>query len=197
MSLGGAEEIRDGRVRRGARNREAIVEALFELIGEGTIQPTAEQVAERAGVRVRTVFRHFDDMAGLMAELDRRIRVEVMPLLQWEPTGDVESRTRELVHHRIAAFERAAPYKRAGDAQRWRRDYLQTQHENLVRQLRQALFVVLPELREAPSDVQAAFELVVSWEAWTRLRLDQNLGIERARAAMECAALAVVARLDR
>ncbi|MEM7409292.1 MAG: TetR family transcriptional regulator [Myxococcota bacterium] len=196
MSLGGAEEISDGRVRRGARNREAIVEALFELIGEGVIQPTAEQVAERAGVRVRTVFRHFDDMAGLNAELDRRIRSEVMPLLKWEPTGDVAARTRELVQHRAAAFERAAPYKRSGDAQRWRRDYLQTQHETLVRELRRSLFVVLPELRDADDDLQAAFELVVSFEAWMRLRHDQRLGTERAQAAMETAALAVVSRLD-
>jgi AcrR family transcriptional regulator len=181
-------------VRRGVRNREAIVEALFELIGAGTIQPTAEQVAERAGVRVRTVFRHFDDMAGLNAELIRLLRSEMKPLFETTPEGDAAERARALVGQRAAAFERIAPYKRAADAQRWRRDYLQTDHEALVRELRRLNLRALPELRDATDDVQAAFELVVSYEAWQRLRVDQRLGLERARAAMECAALAVLER---
>ena len=46
----------DGRLRRGERSREAIVAALFELVGEGVLQPTAQQVAERAGVGIRSVF---------------------------------------------------------------------------------------------------------------------------------------------
>ena len=192
-AAGAAEAgIRDGRVRRGARNREAIVRALFELIGAGAIQPTAEQVAERAGVRVRTVFRHFADMAGLNAELVRLLRHEMRPLFEATPEGDVGARARALVAQRADAFERIAPYKRAADAQRWRRDYLQTDHEALVRELRRLNLRALPELRDADDDVQAAFELVVSFEAWQRLRVDQRLGFDRARAAMERAALAVL-----
>jgi len=191
-SDGEQDAIRDGRVRRGARNREAIVRALFELIGEGAIQPTAEQVAERAGVRVRTVFRHFDDMAGLNAELVRLLRDEMKPLFETTHEGDARERARALVASRATAYERIAPYKRAADAQRWRRDYLQADHEWLVRELRRTNFDALPELRDAPGEVQAAFELVVSFEAWQRLRVDQRLGAERARAAMERAALAVL-----
>jgi AcrR family transcriptional regulator len=186
------DAIRDGRVRRGARNREAIVRALFELIGEGRIQPTAEQVAERAGVRVRTVFRHFDDMAGLNAELVRLLRDEMKPLFETTHEGDATQRAHALVASRASAYERIAPYKRAADAQRWRRDYLQADHESLVRELRRTNLDALPELRSAANEVQAAFELVVSFEAWQRLRVDQRLGTERARAAMECAALAVL-----
>jgi AcrR family transcriptional regulator len=185
-------EIRDGRVRRGARNREAIVGALFELIGEGVMQPTAEQVAERAGVQVRTVFRHFADMARLNAEIVILLRSEMKPLFEPPPEGDVAERARTLVRRRADAFERIAPYKRAADAQRWRRDYLQADHESLVRELRRTNLDALPELRSAANEVQAAFELVVSFEAWQRLRVDQRLGAERARAALECAALAVL-----
>jgi AcrR family transcriptional regulator len=188
------DEIRDGRVRRGARNREAIVGAPFELIGEGAIQPTAEQVAERAGVQVRTVFRHFADMARLNAEIVSLLRSEMKPLFEPPPEGDVAERARTLVRRRADAFERIAPYKRAADAQRWRRDYLQTDHEALVRELRRLNFRALPELRDAAVEVQAAFELAVSYEAWQRLRVDQRLGVERTRAAMECAALAVLER---
>jgi AcrR family transcriptional regulator len=184
--------IRDGRVRRGARNRESIVRALFELIGEGAIQPTAEQVAERAGVRVRTVFRHFDDMASLNSEIARLLRSELKPLFDAVHDGDAAERARALIGQRATAYERIAPYKRAADAQRWRRGDLQDGHEWLVRELRRTNFEALPELREAGAEVQAAFELVVSYEAWQRLRVDQRLGVERARATVESAALAVL-----
>ena len=38
----------DGRVQRGARNRERILDALLELVRAGELLPTAEQVAARA-----------------------------------------------------------------------------------------------------------------------------------------------------
>lgn len=187
--------IEDGRVRRGARNREAIVQALFELIGAGELQPTAEQVAERAGVRVRTVFRHFSDMASLNAELSARVRREVRPLLtDVQPGGDLATRVRALVRARCAAFERMAPYKRSGDSLRWRVRHLQRDHEEVVRELRAQLQQVLPELADVPSELAAALELVTSFEAWNRLRTDQRLGPDRARTVIEQAALAVLSR---
>ena len=48
----------DGRIQRSERSRETIVQAMLDLIGEGTLSPTAQQVAVRADVGVRTVFRH-------------------------------------------------------------------------------------------------------------------------------------------
>jgi len=60
-----AEQNSDGRSDRGIRTHEKIVVALFELIHEGNLQPRGEEIAERAGVAVRTLFRPFDDMAGL------------------------------------------------------------------------------------------------------------------------------------
>ena len=47
----------DGRVQRSERSREAIIRAMLDLIGEGIASPTAQQVALRADVGVRTVFR--------------------------------------------------------------------------------------------------------------------------------------------
>jgi AcrR family transcriptional regulator len=55
----------DGRVRRSERSRAAIVQALFELIGEGVLLPTADEVADRAAIGIRTVFRQFKDMDTL------------------------------------------------------------------------------------------------------------------------------------
>lgn len=192
------EAQRDGRVARRERNRAAIVAALGDILGSGNLEPTAEQVAARAGVQVRTLFRHFPDMASLHAELAGRIRAEVVPQLAAVPTtGDAAERVRRLVAARAVAFERILPFKRAGNAMRWRLEFLQDHHETMVRDLRRHLLLVLPELREHDGAALAAFELATSFEAWDRLRAEQHLKPERAREAMEFAALAVLAALPR
>jgi AcrR family transcriptional regulator len=194
--MGDPEAIQDGRVLRGARSREAIVNAVFELIGEGHAQPTAERVAKRAGVQVRTVFRHFADMETLNLEIATRLRAEVQPLFELvDSDGSAESRAQSLVASRAQVYERMAPYKRSGNTQRWRYEYLQKQHERFVRDHRTQLQRIFPELGEAPAALASALEFVTSFEAWDRLRVDQRLGTERARAAMEHAALAVIGTL--
>ena len=57
----------DGRSSRRVRTREKIIGALFQLVEEGTLRPRAEEIAKGADVAVRTLFRHFDDMEGLIA----------------------------------------------------------------------------------------------------------------------------------
>jgi AcrR family transcriptional regulator len=192
------EAQRDGRVARRERNRAAIVAALGDILGSGNLEPTAEQVAARAGVQVRTLFRHFPNMASLHAELAGRIRAEVVPQLAAVPTtGEASDRVRRLVAARAIAFERILPFKRAGNAMRWRLDFLQDHHQTMVRDLRRHLLLVLPELREHDGAALAAFELATSLEAWDRLRAEQHLKPKQAREAMEFAALAVLAALPR
>lgn len=184
---------RDGRVARRERNRAAILGALGEILGEGNLEPTAEQVATRAGIQVRTLFRHFPDMASLHAELAAQIRAEILPVFSAVPTtGAPSERARRLVEARALAFERMLPFKRAGNTMRWRLDFLQENHARIVRDLRRHLVMVLPELREQVPAALAAFELATSFEAWDRLRAEQRLGPDRAREAMEYAALAIL-----
>ena len=59
----------DGRRRRGEDNRAKIVAAMLEIIHAGEIAPSAELVAQRADVGLRTVFRHFQDMDSLYREM--------------------------------------------------------------------------------------------------------------------------------
>ena len=188
----------DGRARRAERSRDAIVRALFELIGEGNPQPTAQQVAERAEVGLRSVFRHFADMETLYAELGARVNAEAQPLMRDPPTkGSAAERALVIVAQRSEFYEVIAHYKRAGDLGRRRSVFLQRQHVRLVRELRERLLRALPELARAPESVVEALDVVLSFEAWDRLRTDQKLSRERATAAIETAVLALVARLPR
>jgi len=188
----------DGRVRRAERSGQAIVDALLELVGKGILEPTAQQVATRAGVGIRTVFRRFSDMERLFAEMSARMQAEALPLLVGgRPSGDLAERARALVGRRVAFFERIAPYKRAANLKRWRSPFLRARHAELVRVLRADLVRRLPELRQAPEAFVDALDLATSFEAWDRLRTEQRLGRERAHAAVERMVLALVAELAR
>jgi len=188
----------DGRLRRGERSREAIVAALLELVGEGVLQPTAQQVAERAGVGIRSVFRHFDDMDGLFATMDERLRADALPILREEATaGTLRERARTLVARRAKLFERVSPYKRSANVQRWRSDFLRSRHALLVRELRADLLRALPELAEESAELLDAIDAFTSFETWDRLRGDQRLSRERAEATLERGLLALLERSGR
>jgi AcrR family transcriptional regulator len=180
------EPATDGRVRRSQRSGHAIVEALLALVGEGTSEPTAQQVAARAGVGIRTVFRRFSDMESLFAEMDARLQAEAVPLLLGgRRTGTIGERARTLVRQRCAFFERIGPYKRSGNLKRSRSEFLRGRHAMLVRELRRDLLRWLPELKTRPAELVNALDLATSFEAWDRLRTEQRLSSQRALATMQ------------
>ncbi|MBY0274826.1 TetR/AcrR family transcriptional regulator [Candidatus Binatia bacterium] len=186
----------DGRVLRGERSREAIVAALMELVGSGVLQPTVQQVAERAGVGVRSVFRHFSEMETLYRAMDARLEAEARPLLDGAArTGTLAERVAALTRQRASFFERIAAYKRSGNLVRWRSPFLQDRHLNMQRLLRVDVRRWFPELDDAPAPVLEALDLVTSFEAWERLRFDRQLGAKAAMAVVETAVLALLREL--
>src|SRR3954468_21815765 len=89
----------DGRAARSVRTRRAIVDAMRALHHEGDLRPTAPRVADRAGVSVRTVWQHFDDLEALLVEAGLRdleiARSFVTPIdsaLTAQPRGDALAR---------------------------------------------------------------------------------------------------------
>jgi AcrR family transcriptional regulator len=55
----------DARTDRLLRSRGAICDACLDLVQEGVLQPSADQIAERAGLSRRSIFYHFKDLAEL------------------------------------------------------------------------------------------------------------------------------------
>jgi len=186
----GPEHV-DGRERRGQRNREKILQAVYELVRENQVVPTAEQVAKRARVGERTVFRHFADMESLDRDMRVRVQGEVVPLLRAEVPvdGSLEARARALVAKRAAIFEHLAPFRRVGRAVPLRSDDGRAQ---LARVLRAEIGrVFAAELEKAPDHLLEAADVLASFEAWDRLRRDQRIGCDRARRVVTQALLAL------
>lgn len=188
----------DGRLLRSERSRERIADALYELIGEGDLAPSAQRVADRAGVGIRTVFRLFDDMDALYATINERLDRDVAPLLRSDPTREasLDERLDAMLARRARLYERVGPYMRATHHHRDRSAFLAAQSRTLVRELRERLVRWFPELRQAPAELVDALDLATSFEAWDRLRVDQGLSRSRAQAAMQLTTRALLAQLE-
>lgn len=188
----------DGRVRRSERSREAIVSALYDLIGAGTLQPTAQQVADHAGVGIRSVFRHFSEMESLYAAMVGRIQQQALDIMSsGDRSGTLAHRATSMVQQRARLFERIAPYKRSADTLRWRSSFLRERHARMQRALRADMLNWLPELRRSPSEMVEAVDLATSFDAWNRLRGDRQVSQKLAVATIERTVRALVRELAR
>lgn len=185
----------DGRRVRGADNRRRIVDALLKLVATGTVSPNAEQVATEAGVALRTVFRHFADMDSLYREISERMQAEIQPIIVRPfASNDWRERLVELVDRRAQVFERLLPFKIAGDAHRHGSPYLTTEQGAIVKAIRQALRNALGTKIADDKTRFEALDLMLSFESWRRLRVDQGLSARDARAVMVFGAEALAAK---
>lgn len=102
-----AEEPVDGRTQRRNRNRTAVIKSLLEMIREGDLQPGAAEIAERAGVSHRSVFRYFDDLNDLVrTAIDQAFRdAQSISSIPDVGRGSFDDRVRSLVDARLALFE--------------------------------------------------------------------------------------------
>jgi AcrR family transcriptional regulator len=63
---GSVDEEGDGRTLRRTRNRQRVIIALLDIVREGELDPSVADIADRAGVSHRSVFRYFDDINDLV-----------------------------------------------------------------------------------------------------------------------------------
>jgi AcrR family transcriptional regulator len=94
----------DGRSARRERNRREIVDALLELIREGTIDASAAEVAARAGLSERSLFRYFDDVNDLYGEVCavQFSRIQPRAVIDGFGRGQTDDKVKAFVEQRIA-----------------------------------------------------------------------------------------------
>lgn len=109
--------IHDGRRARRERSRAAVVDAMFSLIQEGKLPPSVEDVAERAGVSVSSVFRNFEGLPDLQRRaLDSfHSRFEHLLVVN-DATRDRSVRVRSHVRARVELCSEAGGLMRIGRA---------------------------------------------------------------------------------
>ncbi|MFK7976723.1 MAG: TetR/AcrR family transcriptional regulator [Halioglobus sp.] len=173
----------DGRRLRSDRSRQAIIDAGLALIDEGVLVPTAQQISERAGVGIRSFFRHFADMETLFAAADEQSRAGYEALfIGGDREGTVEERLLHAVERHAQGYETQRNVILSAAAQRWRYAILRKHYARYQRGLRKDLDDWLPELKSLPTAEREAIDAIASAEMWLRLRDHQGLG---KRAAVE------------
>ena len=169
----------DGRTQRGARNRQAIIDALIACYDDGELRPSVQQVADRAGVSARSVHNHFVDVEGLCAEVSQR---------QWERFSHLAvvidvarpltERVEQLVTQRAEIFEGLTPVRRAALLMAPDSPTIVANLARLDRTLRHQIERAFPGI--AP-DTLDAVDALASWDTWNRLRAAQGVALPRAR----------------
>ena len=157
-----------------------MVAAMLELVQEGAIMPSADQVATRAQVGLRTVFRQYKDMetlyAAMLGGLSKYYEGWAQPLT----APDWQRQLVELMERRVTTYERLLPFKRAGDAHRHMSPSIEAENVRMLALMRARLRSLVPE---AVNDAVRfeTLDLIASFATWQRLRSEQNLSFEQAR----------------
>ena len=94
------------------------MDALLELNREGNLRPTAREIAERAGVSLRSVYVHFDDLEDLfLAAAKRHVELISGMLVEVPDTGPLRSRAETMVRMRSRIWEEVGNILRAAALQ--------------------------------------------------------------------------------
>ena len=155
------------------------------------MRPTAAEIAERAGVSLRSVFQHFEDLESLYAAVSDAQMERLSRFISQETgVGPLGDRTRSFVERRAELLETISPVRRAALLQepfseelarrlRWAHDMAR---EELVR-------TFAPELERPPREdamsLVAALDVATNWSAWDTLRRMNGLSIGDSKGVME------------
>ena len=179
------------------RTRDAIVDATISLVEEGDLRPTAPRVAERAGVSVRSVFQHFDDLEGLHASVAERVVERVARVLvPVSATLTIEERLDAFVRQRCRLLEVITPMRRAAEVHGPFSVEVTARMRDARAFLRQEVVVTFgPELDAAGADFEDlldSLDAVLSWTTWDSLRTGMGRDPAMAERLMRRLAAAVL-----
>src|SRR5215475_11543317 len=123
------QSTRDGRRERSDASRRKIVDAMLELARAGDPAPSADAVAERAGVGRRTVFRLFKDMESLYREMHATMISRIEHIRAMSIEGETwRERFVCLIERRVRLFEEIMPIEAAANVHRHQSEFLRNAH---------------------------------------------------------------------
>lgn len=193
------ETAPDGRRARRDRNRAAVIDAVFDLLDDGTF-PTTEALADRAGVSVSSVFRYFESLDDLVREtidqhVDRFGHLFEIPSIG---EGPLDTRVRVLVDARLALHESVAPVARLARARSYEQpliaDRLLETRATFARQVRAHFDDEMgARSKAAADDVVHLIDALTSFESWDLMHTTHGRSRRQIRRAWIAATVALLA----
>lgn len=181
---GTSTERVDGRIARGARTRAAIADALYDLLREGHGDASARAIAERAGVSLRSVFQHFDDVEAVYAEVAARQESAIRPFLSpIDPAVPLIERIDRLVAQRDDMYAIIAPIRHALNAHRSARtsQFVRDSLMRLHRAQRDQIAATFPKELSDDDRLLLQVDVSMSFETWDQFTTQHGLSRGAAR----------------
>lgn len=179
----------DGRIARGERTRDAIVDAHAALLRAGVLKPTGKVIAERAGISLRTLWLNFHDLEALLrattaywdtADLELQVTLD--------PGLPLDERIDGFCHQRAARLEHLAPAARSAALGEPFSPALQAgRRVHVDRTWRETEQTFGPELDAAGAlreDLLTALFVAASGTTWALLRDDLGHDVDAATGVM-------------
>jgi TetR/AcrR family transcriptional regulator, regulator of autoinduction and epiphytic fitness len=191
----------DGRLLRGARTRSAIVRSYIELLGSGDPAPSAERIAHRAGVGIRTVYNQFSDLEAVRAEAGMMVWARIAEFtVRHVPDGaSLDERLDLFVSMRVPLLETLAPYARSAQGHHDESGELRRQRTSLVQASKRELALAFgPEVgRRTPAERDQfldALHALSCWPTWSAMRDELELDLGAATAVLRLTMRALLRR---
>ncbi|TSB05427.1 TetR/AcrR family transcriptional regulator [Sphingorhabdus contaminans] len=155
---------------------------MLHLVENGDVAPSAARVAEFAGVGLRTVFRHFDDMDTLYREMTAVIETRVLPIIAPPLTGaDWKTRILEVAERRAVVFETILPYRISANLKRFQSSYLMEDYKRLLKAEVDGIEALVPDSVKQDMAGLRSLNVILSFQTWRLLRHDQGLSDDDSR----------------
>ena len=156
---------------------------MMTLIQRGILEPTAQQVADEAGIGIRTVFRQVQDKENLFLKMDEKVRARLQETLKRaaNPRGNLKERIEGLIELEAELFENNLQFLRATLANKWKYRTLQKNYERNQRNIKSLLYTWIPELNNLPESKQILLTSVNSAGYWIELRENLVLSVIEAK----------------
>jgi len=161
----------DGRILRSKKSQNIILESIINLINQGNLYPTAEEVAKESGIAIRTVFRHFDDMETLLMKVDESINHK---LLNDEKEIRLDSQLTKrlglIIDERLYYYNKYENIMIATITQLPKYKILQKKYPEYQRLLRKRTEDIIPEILTLKSNNQELLDATLSFGFYQRLK---------------------------
>jgi AcrR family transcriptional regulator len=188
----------DGRRLRAEKTRTAIVRALLELIEEGAPEPPAREIAERAGIAIRSIRQHFETREALLvavAELHaERLGTAREPI---DESASLDARMDRFAQARGRELDASSPMRHAAllaehsseTVSRAIRATAKARRRDLARVFEKEIARIPAADRKLVLD---ALDAATSGRTWDGMRRDAGLTSGSAQAAMRALIAAVL-----
>lgn len=175
-----------------------IIQAMVELVAAGDPDPSAAAVAEKAGVGLRSVFRHFEEKDSIFHAIDDLLVMAYQPILTAPyQSDDWRDRLFELIDRRCAINEAAAVFRISAVMERYRSKFIAEKYQRLHAGEKRMLNAILPEHLQTNTQAGRSVLIATSFDTWRLLRQDEGLSADATVDAIKQSVSDILERQER